>query len=323
MPARLGLDLRPATLDDAATVADLEATRDPKDPRDPQMLRFWWSMASLDEETVRLIAPGRGSAVAFVGAGHRRWDGTEQRFGSIRPILDSDAWTEAGYSHLVSTGEAWLRAERATTSVARVGDNFEREVAVLAGLGYREMRRHRLSELDLVAGRERLLADAVRHREHVTGQGVQLITLDRDTDPDHFTKLYELMTEADEDIPTTVPWHRIPFELWKSINFENPGIRLDRFWIAREGDAIVGLSMLQFPPVRGVPWTALTGTSRAVRGRGIARALKYETVAQAMNLGSKLVRTGNDGANAPILHLNKEMGYRLFREVIELHRELL
>jgi hypothetical protein len=42
-----------------------------------------------------------------------------------------------------------------------------------------------------------------------------------------------------------------------------------------------------------------------------------------MNLGSKLVRTGNDGANAPILHLNKEMGYRLFREVIELHRELL
>jgi len=45
MPARLGLDLRPATLDDAAMVADLEATRDPKDPRDPQMLRFWWSIA--------------------------------------------------------------------------------------------------------------------------------------------------------------------------------------------------------------------------------------------------------------------------------------
>src|SRR3981081_2900608 len=99
MPARRGLDLRPTTLDDAAAVADLEATRDPKDPRDPQMLRFWWSMASLDEETVRLVALRGGLAVASVGAGHRRWDGTEQRFGSIRPILDSDAWTEAGYSH--------------------------------------------------------------------------------------------------------------------------------------------------------------------------------------------------------------------------------
>lgn len=322
MPARLGLDLRPATLDDAAIVADLEASRDPEDPRDPQMLRFWWSIASIDEETLRLVAVREGSAVAFVGAGHKRTETSETRFGSIRPILNADGWSEAGFSHLVSTAEAWLRSEHATTAVARVGADFERDVAVLAGLGYREVRRHRLSELDLVAGRERLLADAVRHRQHVTGQGVRLLTLDGDTDPDRMTKLYDLMTEADADIPTTVPWHRIPFDLWKSINFENPGIRQDRFWIAREGDAIVGVSMLQFPPVRGVPWTALTGTSRAVRGRGIARALKYETVGQAIDLGYKLVRTGNDSANAPILHLNKEMGYRLFRPVIELHREL-
>jgi RimJ/RimL family protein N-acetyltransferase len=322
MPARLGLDLRTATLDDAAIVADLEGTRDPADPRDPEMLRFWWTMGSLDEETIRLVAVRGGSAVAFVAAGHRRSETTEPRFGSLRPILHADGWTEAGYSHLVSTAEAWLRSEHATTAVARVGADFEREVAVLSRLGYREMRRHRLSELDLGAGREILLADAVRHRRHVTGQGVQLMTLDGDSDPDRMTKLYELMTEADEDIPTTVPWRTIPFDLWKSINFDNPGIRQDRFWIAREGDAIVGVSMLQFPPVRGVPWTALTGTSRAVRGRGIARALKYATVAQAINLGCKVVRTGNDGANAPILHLNEAMGYRLFREVIELHREL-
>jgi hypothetical protein len=322
MPARLGLDLRPATLDDAAMVADLEATRDPKDPRDPQMLRFWWSMASLDEETVRLVALRAGLAVAFVSAAHSHWATTTARFGWIRPSLHADSWSEAGYSHLVSTGEAWLRSEQAATAVVRVGADFEREVAVLTGLGYREMRRHRLSELDLVAGRELLLADVVRHRHHVTDQGVRLLTLDADTDPDRMTKLYEVMTEADRDVPSTVPRHDKPFDVWKSINFGNPGIHQDRFWIAREGDSIVGLSMLQFPPVRGVPWTALTGTSRAVRGRGIARALKYETVAQAINLGSKLVRTGNDGANAPILHLNKEMGYRLFREVIELHREL-
>jgi GNAT superfamily N-acetyltransferase len=156
----------------------------------------------------------------------------------------------------------------------------------------------------------------------VSSQGVRLLTLDTDTDPDRMTKLYELMTEAERDIPTTVPWPTKPFEVWKSINFGNPGIRQDRFWIAREGDAIVGLSMLQFPPVRGLPWTALTGTSRAVRGRGIARALKYETVAQAINLGCERIRTGNDGANAPILHLNKEMGYRLITPVIELHHEL-
>jgi len=62
--------------------------------------------------------------------------------------------------------------------------------------------------------------------------------------------------------------------------------------------------------------------ARDPEDRGIARALKYETVAQAINLGFERIGTANDGANAPILHLNKEMGYRLVRQMIELHREL-
>jgi len=36
----------------------------------------------------------------------------------------------------------------------------------------------------------------------------------------------------------------------------------------------------------------------------------------------KHVRTANEGANAPILHINREMGYRLVSPVIELHRSL-
>ena len=36
---------------------------------------------------------------------------------------------------------------------------------------------------------------------------------------------------------------------------------------------------------------------------------KLETVMQAIALGVTRVRTENDGANAPILHLNADMGY--------------
>ena len=61
--------------------------------------------------------------------------------------------------------------------------------------------------------------------------------------------------------------------------------------------------------MRGIVGTEWTATARAVRGRGIARALKCETVAQAVALGVDRVRTGNDDANAPILHLNETMGY--------------
>ena len=55
--------------------------------------------------------------------------------------------------------------------------------------------------------------------------------------------------------------------------------------IAREGDAVVGTSVLDLPVERGLPWTAYTGTSRSVRGRGIARALKYESISQALEAG--------------------------------------
>jgi GNAT superfamily N-acetyltransferase len=135
--------------------------------------------------------------------------------------------------------------------------------------------------------------------------------------------MYELNMSAEQDIPTTVPIHAVTYDEWRYLWFDNPGIRADRVWLAREGDAIVGLSAIEYPPVRGNPWTALTATSRAVRGRGIARALKYETVAQAIALGATRIGTTNDGENAPILHLNAEMGYAPSIPWLELHRELV
>ncbi len=95
MPAshQIELDLRPAPLDDVQAVADLEATRDPEDPRDPEMLRFWWTQGSLNEVYMRLIAEREGAAVAFLGAGHERWEAMPERFGWFRPILRADIWS--------------------------------------------------------------------------------------------------------------------------------------------------------------------------------------------------------------------------------------
>jgi GNAT superfamily N-acetyltransferase len=69
-------------------------------------------------------------------------------------------------------------------------------------------------------------------------------------------------------------------------------------------------------------WTDWTGTARKVRGRGVARALKLETVMQAIALGTKRVRTENDGENAPILHLNEEMGYTRIPGSVQLLKDL-
>jgi GNAT superfamily N-acetyltransferase len=324
MPASpsVELDLRPVTLDDVGIVADLEATRDPEDPRDPEMLRYWWTSGSVDEVKMRLVAVRDGTAVAFLAAGHQRWDAESERFGWIRTILAGELWSEAAYLNLVTRAEGWLIGEGAAISVARAREDRPNELEALGRAGYREVRRQNISELDLVANRDQLLKDAATHRREMQDQGVEMLTLQADTDPSRNAKLFEMMVAAEQDIPTTVPIPHQPFDEWKHATFDNPGTREDRFWIAREGGRIVGLSFLDFPPVRGLPWTSFTATSNDVRGRGIARALKYESIAQAIDLGYRRIRTSNDGANAPILHINQEMGYRLVVPMIELHRDL-
>ena len=324
MPAShaLELDLRPATLEDASIVADLDVARDPDDPRDPQMLRFWWTLRSANEATTRQVAVREGGAVAFLAAGHELWESVPERFGWLRVTVHPDLWSERNYSALISRAEAWLISEGVVTSVIRIREDFTDELRVAGGIGYVEVRRQRNSELDLVALREQLLARAAENRKRMQEQGVRLLTLTEDKDPDLMSKLHEMMIEAEQDIPVSVPIRRQPFDEWKSATFGSPGTREDRFWIAREGDAVVGMSVIEYPPTRGHPWTSFTATSRAVRGRGIARALKYETIAQAINLGYERVRTSNDGVNEPILHINQEMGYRLVVPVIELHRSL-
>src|SRR5258708_25973223 len=115
MPAStpLALDLRRVTLGDVGIVADLDATRDPEDPRDPQMMRFWWTSGSLNQDFLRLVAVHEGHAVAFVAALHEHWsDGTE-RFGSLRVVMHSDIWSEREFARLIEKGEEWLGPEGA------------------------------------------------------------------------------------------------------------------------------------------------------------------------------------------------------------------
>lgn len=321
-PHPLAFELRAATLDDIGIVADLEATRDPEDPRDPEMIRFWWTSGSLSQVFTRLVAVDGDQAVAFVAASHERWGDAPERFGSLRVVIRSDAWSEPEFARLVRKGEEWLGSEGVVNAVNRVREDRRSELMALERIGYREVRRQNFSELDLVAHREDLLRRLSEERRKMNEQGVRMLTLSRYRDPDRMVKLHEMMIAAEQDIPSTVPIPRQPFDEWMRFTFDDPGVREDRFWIALEGEAIVGLSYLEFPPVRGLPWTAFTATSKKVRGRGIARALKYESMAQAVELGYKRVRTANDGANAPILHINKEMGYRLVSPVIELHRSL-
>jgi len=269
-----------------------------------------------------MVAVSEGIAQAYIYAAHMPWEKNDQRFGTVRVAVHPDIWHDALFESVLEMAESWLLTEGGAIAVTRVRQTLESDLRVLGARGYKEVRQARMWQLDLVAGRDRLLDGAKRARRRMAEQGIVMTTLAEDRDPDRLPKMYQLCIEAEQDIPTTMPIPVMSYDAWHHLWFENPGIRLDRVWLAHEGEAVVGLSAIEYPPTRGHPWTALTATSRAVRGRGIARALKYETVAQAIALGATRIGTTNDGENAPILHLNAEMGYTPAVPGLELHRDL-
>ena len=301
------LELRPATLDDAPIVADIDTEVHPDDPEDPQLMRHWWSLGS-DEVIDRRIVTRASEPAGYTMRRHAQWAKMPERFGRISAELRPGVRTAARLDALYELLESDSRADGTAKVTSWAWDWDSLRKGMLEARGYREERRQRFWELDLVANKQRIETMTDRSRAKMREDGVELLTLARDTDPDKLRKLHRMSNEAERDIPTTVPHVEQTFEeftRWLS----SPGLRQDRMWIAREGDDILGISMLAYPPVRGVVATDWTGMARKARGRGIARALKCETLMQALVLGVDRVRTDNDSTNAPILHINETMGY--------------
>jgi predicted GNAT superfamily acetyltransferase len=305
---RGGLVFRPATLDDAAFAADVATASRPDEPEDPASWRHWWATDDPAWTNERFIVMRGGVPIGVARHNHAPWDQMKKRYGRLGFEMLPAERTDAQLGTVYDVME-----ERASSSGTRIFASYAREdddwlARWLAGRGYREERRSKAWELDLAAQRRKLEDMATESRTKMRAARITIETIDQDRDPEKFHKIHEMSEEAAFDVPTTIPHVRQPFEVFAKW-FESPTVRLDRMWIAREGDDIVGISVLSYPPTRGNVWTDWTGTGRKVRGRGVARALKLETVMQAIALGVKSVRTENDGENAPILHLNEQMGY--------------
>ena len=312
------LELRPATLDDAALVADIDTEAHPDEPEDPQLMRHWWSMIATDKghRSARFIALRDGAAVGYARWDHPLWDRMPERFIRISAELRPAARTATRLSAMYGTLEQRSRDEEARSATTWSWEHDQLRGEMLAERGYRETRRERFWELDLARERDRITSMTAASRERMTKERIHIGTLDRDVDPAKWEKLKRMSDEAELDVPTTIPHVLVDMEEWMKW-FDSPGLRRDRIWIAREGDDIVGISMLVYPPVRGVVQTDWTGTARKVRGRGVARALKCETLMQAIALGVDRVRTDNDSANVPILHINETMGYRRRPDMVQ------
>ena len=286
--------LREAKLSDAEFVADMETAIRPDDPRDPITLKDYWRNPEDNAKIERFIGEIGGQRVGFAHQRHEIWK-TPERYGNVS-------------GDLMPAQRTATRIDATETFTTWCWEDDALRVGVVQARGYVEERRQRFWELDLVANRVKLESMTAASREKMREEKIRILTVDRDADPEKWKKLWQMSEEAIRDIPTTVPFTATTFDDFMKW-MRSPGLHADRIWIARDGDAIIGVSILSYPPKRGVVSTDWTGVARAGRGRGVARAVKCETVMQAIALGVDRIRTDNDFKNKPILHINETMGY--------------
>jgi GNAT superfamily N-acetyltransferase len=315
------LETRAATPDDAVFVADVDTELFPDDAEDPVLLRHWWSMDAADDVVDRRIVLDGGTAVGYAVCRHMSWTKMPQRFARLSADLRRAMRTRERLDGLYAGVEERARADGAKKVTTNAWEHDGLRIEMLAARGYHEERRERFWELDLVKERDRIIKMAAESRDRMKREGIRVLTLGEEKDPQRWEKLKRMSDEAESDVPTTVPNVALDMDAWMKW-WDSPALRPDRIWLARDGDDIVGISQLAYPPVRGVVQTDWTGTARKVRGRGVARALKCETLMQATALGVDRVRTDNDSTNTPILHINETMGYRRRPDMIQFLKEL-
>ncbi|MHB8612809.1 MAG: GNAT family N-acetyltransferase [Candidatus Dormibacteraceae bacterium] len=302
--------MRPATLDDAALAADLMTASYPVFAQDPVVTRYRWERSRNGWSVGRFIAEIDGHPIAYVDWMHGPPEQDPERRCEVGVYLDA-AWLDTDLLIFLwrwATGQAAMTGSRILEGYC--GEDEPEMLEAMARVGFERDREERVWELDLGQHGARLSSEARVAKARAAAQGIELLTRALWTDPEATPKLYALDEATRKDIPTTFPI--LPETLG---DFERraagPDRPPDRWWIALAGDRPVATSYLRFPPLRGSVWTGYTCCHPGYRGRGIARAVKLQTLAQAVELGVPFVYTDNDAENAPMLHINEKLGYRL------------
>jgi len=214
-----------------------------------------------------------------------------------------DLLVRAAEEHLAEHGArklyAWVLDEPANRAFA------ERR-------GYRASRAAHFLRLDLAGG--------TLPPVETPPPGVELRTAaDLGDDP---RPLFELDAETAADEPSDVDTEFTDYENWIEENWKHPMLDRELTTVAFVDGRPAAFSVAWTDPATGRYATAMTGTARAFRGRGLAKLAKNASLHRARAAGFSVALTGNDTDNGPMLAINKWFGYEICGSEVRYVREL-
>ncbi|MGN6575048.1 MAG: GNAT family N-acetyltransferase [Nocardioides sp.] len=178
-----------------------------------------------------------------------------------------------------------------TASALVNGD--DRSLAVAAHWGFVPEREHRVSAVDPRTAPE----------PAATPAGLRVVPLDV-PGPRAVWECRQA-TAADDPSGLTRP---APCEHFLGTDWSGPLHRADLGRAVLEGERVLAYTQVDVAGDRA--WTTMTGCLPEHRGRGLATLAKAHSLRALAGAGVTQAGTGNDGANAAMLAVNRRLGYR-------------
>ncbi|MGW3987862.1 GNAT family N-acetyltransferase [Streptomyces sp. NPDC004830] len=133
--------------------------------------------------------------------------------------------------------------------------------------------------------------------------------------------LFELDAAASSDEPSDIDVEFTDYEAWVEANWKHPLLDLELTTVALVDGRPAAFTVAYTDGDRRYG-TAMTGTAREFRGRGLAKLVKNDSLHRARAAGCTEAFTGNDTGNEPMIAVNKWFGYEICAKEVRHVREL-
>ena len=288
---------------------------------DVEALQFDETLRPPDEPILRLGAWTTDGALAGVAEAALSEDGSRYQDRAAGLVGIAPAYRRQGLgARLADEVEGFAVANHVRWVEAEVRETNLPAALPFVGLrGYVELERFRTSvQTPSTVG----LSGLTELRTRLHGEGIEIVAFPIDS-PRARDELYRLTVQIWRDMPHEphVDWQDPAPETFSRSIFERPGVLLDGFYVARDGERLVGLSYLVRRP-DGDAEVGDTGVLRDYRRRGIARALKMMVTRYATENRITRVHTDNRADNAGMLAINRELGFVPGEEIVIFEKAL-
>jgi GNAT superfamily N-acetyltransferase len=282
-------------------------TCDPTDPITVDELRSEFQRTSPHKITMRLVAVDENDTIAgYIYVVHSAEAPTHHFYIWMR--VDPALRKRGIGSGLWDNALDYLRMQGATRLASEVLDSDPASLAFAEHRGFSIDRQHFYSTLNLAAFDETPYLPGIAA---LGAQGIHFFSLaDFPDTPETSRKFYELNFSVVVDIPGE-NWDYAAYpQFFEERILGASWFRREGQLLAVDGDTWVGFASVSLSPETQSAYNATTGVIRAYRGRKIAQVLKIMAARYARQHGAQMIRTDNDSLNAPILAINRKMGYQ-------------